>query len=302
MRRTGPEPVRRIQQHMPDAPVILKAGCKVNLTLRILERRRDGYHDIESLFYPLQEPHDLLTVTAGKPGQGLELSCTDPSLEGVGNILIKTWHLFAEKTGSRPDVRVHLKKRIPTGAGLGGGSSDAAVFLRYLAHSFSPGLSESALNSLGRALGADVPFFLSPAPSLVTGVGERLQPVPVDLEGLELLLVCPRIHVCTAWAYAEWDRLALSHGGNRLTILDDRNTNPRLRTGLRLVNDFEPVVFPHFPELRRLKELLFQCGAAASVLSGSGASLTALFRSGDQAEAAQVLLKERSIPSYTHPL
>ncbi|MFW5722115.1 MAG: hypothetical protein ACOCWT_02340, partial [Desulfohalobiaceae bacterium] len=80
MRRTGPEPVRRIQQHMPDAPVILKAGCKVNLTLRILERRRDGYHDIESLFYPLQEPHDLLTVTAGKPGQGLELSCTDPSL------------------------------------------------------------------------------------------------------------------------------------------------------------------------------------------------------------------------------
>ncbi len=302
MRRTGPVSVRRILKHMSDVPVILKAGCKVNLTLRILARRRDGYHDIESLFYPLPEPHDQLTVAAGEPGQGLELSCTDPSLEGNGNILAKTWHLFAEKTGSRPDVRVHLEKRIPTGAGLGGGSSDAAVFLCYLAQRFSPGLAESDLNSLGRALGADVPFFLSPTPSLVTGVGERLQPVSVDLKGLVLVLVCPRVHVSTAWAYAEWDRLILSQDGDRLTIVDDRNTNPRLRTGLCLVNDFEPVVFPHFPELRRLKELLFQHGAVASVLSGTGASITALFRSSDLAEAAHGLLKERSIPSYTHPL
>jgi len=265
----------------------IRAGCKVNLYLDIVGVRADGYHEIESLFYPLPEPCDILTVEE-VGGNGLRLSCSDPALASPANILARAYAAFVRTTGFAPGLALHLDKGIPMGAGLGGGSSDAAAFLLWLnSRAGARGLDPERLAALALSLGADVPFFLQNEPAWVTGIGERLEPVPLDLSDQAVLVVCPDVHVNTKWAYNRWDEehgTGLASPRKGLTpknspIMDLCFTKPPM-----LWNVFEPIVFREFPVLYGIKKQILEHFAAACVMSGSGSSFVALFGSPADAE------------------
>lgn len=267
----------------------LAAGCKVNLSLRITGRREDGYHTLESVFWPLPDPRDTLAVTRAT-GKGLQFSCSDKALETPGNLVVKAYNAFAAATSFAPGLAVFLDKHIPYGAGLGGGSADAAALLLYLnalaREEGARGLDDAALEKLGARLGADVPFFFQNAPCLVRGIGDVLEPLPRDaahrFSGLHLVLVCPKIHVATAWAFAAWDE---KHSAENLTNRVEEDSSPLVR-GIRIQNDLSHVVFERYPELKKTLALLHDFDADAASMSGSGASLFGLYSDADNAGKA----------------
>lgn len=259
----------------------LTAPCKININLSIVDARPDGYHELDTLFLPVPAPADTLRL---EPAGGFALSCPGhPALEGSDNLVARAWNAYRDATGFAPGMHVTLEKRIPMGAGLGGGSTDAAALLRWLNENAADrALTPTALNALAATLGADVPFFLNNDPARAAGIGERLETVELDLKGLWLLVVTPAIHVNTGWAYAEWDRVCLPRkristqpltSGN----VDNKNSFPARR--LTVHNDFEHAVFPEFPTIRKIKEKLYMFGACAAAMSGSGSSVFAFFRS-----------------------
>ncbi len=290
----------------------LRTGCKINIFLRIAGRRPDGYHELETVFYPLPEPHDELVISPAPPGTGITLICDNKELAGQENTVQTAWRLFAKATGFAPDMQVELRKGIPHGAGLGGGSADAALLLRFLnRHAGRAALDAASLNAVAVRIGADVPFFLNAEPAFATGVGEQLIPCSVDLRGFTLLLACPPIHISTAWAFSAWDKShATTHGLKRkstenllcqLTSFSQPDTRPFSRA-LWLFNSFESVVYAAFPKLRAYKESLIRHGAATAMMSGSGASLFALYRETEKAMSAQVCLQQQGVPAFIHHL
>lgn len=297
------------------APQTLLAGCKANLTLAITGLRPDGYHELDTLFLPLPEPHDVLTVQPGAPGSGLSLTCSDPGLAGPGNTVAKAYAAFARAAGAAPDLAVHLDKGIPSGAGLGGGSADAAALLLYLndwasgrldARTGERALAPDALNTVAAEVGADVPFFLYNRPARGQGVGERLTPADPGLDGLFLLLLCPREEVNTGWAYRTWDGLPPAQKTPPSAVKDfltwtsaGDKRSPCFFCAC-LWNSFENAVFPAHPGLRGIKEDLFRRGACGACLSGSGASLLGLFRERDQAERAAEAFSREGVTSFVH--
>jgi 4-diphosphocytidyl-2-C-methyl-D-erythritol kinase len=260
----------------------LCAGCKVNLYLDIVGVREDGYHEIESLFYPLPAPCDILTVEE-TPSEGLRLTSSRASLATPENILAKTYARFAGATDFSPGLAVHLEKNIPMGAGLGGGSSDAAAFLTWLnSMAGERALGEADMAALALSLGADVPFFLKNEPAWVTGIGECLHPVPFDLEEYTVLVVCPPVHVNTRWAYGRWDELfARGRVWPRKELTPENSPIMSLcfTKPPKLWNGFEEVVFQEFPILYGIKKQILEHSADACVMSGSGSSFVALFSS-----------------------
>ncbi|TVM18378.1 4-(cytidine 5'-diphospho)-2-C-methyl-D-erythritol kinase [Oceanidesulfovibrio indonesiensis] len=267
---------------------VLRPGCKVNLHLRIGKKRENGYHEIETFFYPLSEPHDVLTIHAAPTGSGLFFSC-EPNLPGHGpNLVERAYEAYAALAGYAPDIAVSLFKRIPAGAGLGGGSSDAAAMLRWLEDTAGDkAVGEEALSRLALGLGADVPFFLLGRPAWAEGVGEILTPAEVEWNSMTFLLLDPHIHVDTGWAYSAWDELARQSPPTvPLTSKAPEHKKTLFPAGTILVNDFERVVFPGYPALRRLKESLLAEGASVALLSGSGACLFGMFRNPEQARKA----------------
>ena len=286
-------------------PVTLPAGCKVNLSLHITGRRDDGYHTLESLFWPLPTPCDTLTVTRVS-GSDLHFACRDPSLQTQGNLVARAYEAFARATAFRPGLSVFLQKNIPYGAGLGGGSSDAAALLLYLnklaRDAGAPFLETAALERLGARLGADVPFFFRNTPCLVRGIGEILEPLPSAmadrLAGLSLVLVCPEIHVATAWAFAAWDE---KDQADALTNRDEKDSSPLVR-GVYIYNDLCQVVFERYPELEKTLALLYDCGADAASMSGSGASLFGVFSNTSDAEKAVPFFQNKGERVFHHIL
>ncbi len=257
----------------------IRAGCKVNLCLDIVGVRDDGYHEIESLFYPLPVPCDVMSI-GERTEPGLALSCSIPALATAENIVSKAYDRFARRSGFNPGLTVYLEKNIPMGAGLGGGSSDAAAFLLWLnARAGSKALGADDLQAVALSLGADVPFFLSNRPAWVTGIGERVRPVDVDLSRYTVVLVCPDVHVNTKWAYGRWDEL---HGreweGRKPLTPDSPEIKNSCFTNLPVLrNSFEEIVFQEFPVLYEIKKRLLQFGADGCVMSGSGSSIVAVF-------------------------
>jgi len=277
-------------------PAVLSPGCKINLNLRILARRDDGMHEIQTLFYPLPEPSDTLTIAERPAAQktGLQFSCSTPGLECGDNLVVRAWEAFAETSGLEPSLSVHLDKGVPMGAGLGGGSADAAAMLlhlNWLAGREGLALAPEHLAEMALGLGADVPFFLQQQPCFATGVGETLSPAPEVsdwLSGWWIVVAMPGIHVATGWAYGAWDELnAATPGG--LTAFDAQAIDPFCPEGLTLYNSFEAVVLPAWPKLRSLKDFFLRCGAEGALMSGSGSSVFALFR---EQRAAQLARQE----------
>jgi 4-diphosphocytidyl-2-C-methyl-D-erythritol kinase len=278
----------------------LIAPAKINLHLRIVGLRDDGYHELETLFHPVAEPCDLLEIEPAPDG-GFELQCPgNPELETDSNLIRKAWLAFGEATGYRPGLRITLTKRIPMGGGLGGGSSDAAALLRFLnREAGDKALDEDALNALAAGLGADVPFFLQDGPAWATGIGEQLVPAEVDLSGATLVIVCPDVHVNTAWAFRAWDKkYAAANAHDSLTSARRNTKNPSPVSAGDMANDFEPVVFEEFPTLGEIKEKLLSLGAEKAAMSGSGASLFGVFRDRGSAMSAVRALESMGLEIF----
>lgn len=275
---------------MTSAPtLILRAGCKINFFLRVTGKRPDGYHTIESLFLPLSAPYDELHIME-ESGSGLTLTCSLPELDPQQNTIFKAYALYADATGFAPGLAVHLKKGIPHGAGLGGGSADAAVLLRYLneraaAKNAKP-LTMEQMTALAARVGADVPFFLRSVPALAKGIGDKLTPVPHPVPGWSLVLVCPPVRVSTAWAFSAWDNREKQGFFLRSLTISGENDRKPIVHGHWLENSFEAVVFRIHPELEELKKQLLVLGADAALMSGTGASVFGLFKQRERARAA----------------
>lgn len=265
--------------------LVLAAPAKVNLFLRVLGRRPDGYHEIESLFAPISLSDRLSLTATAEPG--VRLACPGSGLpEDESNLAFRAARLFLEAAGSDGGLDVILTKRIPVAAGLGGGSSDAAAVLRGANQLFGRPLSQSRLEELALRLGADVPFFIRGRPALARGVGELLE--PVEVPPFHLALVNPGFEVSTAWVYGRLDRpLTGAPPLVRMTGLKVESFSEIEPLG----NDLEAVVEEAFPVVRELRLGLLAAGANLARMSGSGPTVFGLFESRDQAERALASLK-----------
>jgi len=290
---------------------VVVAGCKINLGLRITGVRDDGYHELDSLFWPLSRPCDRLHIRE-TDGNGLVLHCEAPGIDPQNNTLSKAYAALAQRVPQLPGVDVTLRKGIPSGAGLGGGSSDAAALLRWLNERLATPLSEEALAEVALRVGADTPFFLKNTPCRVRGIGEIIEPcMPQELLGRQLVLVCPEIHASTPQAYADYDAAMAgaktAFGQNSLTNLNSKANGTSLSgvwTAMDLHNDLEAVVFSRHPQLAEIKANLLRLGAEAVAMSGSGSSIVALFarEAHLESQAAAAMLQGENRRVYAHVL
>ena len=253
-------------------------NAKVNLGLNIVERRPDGYHNIETVFYPIPLT-DVLEIV---PATGeTSLTCYGNSVDcpAEKNLVMRAYRLLQERY-DLPPVEMYLYKHIPDGAGLGGGSSDAAHALVMLNKMFELDLTDAELAAMAVTLGADCAFFIYNRPMMATGIGDVLSPVEVDLKGKNLLLVKPPVGVDTRTAYS---RVTPQVPEMALTDIISR---PVASWDGLLINDFEPSVFTALPQLWLIKASLIDAGAQYAAMSGSGSTVFGIFDSDNLAEKA----------------
>jgi len=249
--------------------VILFPNCKINIGLNVLAKRADGFHDIQSVFYPLPLKDILESVPASKFGMQLTGIPLTGSLSE--NLCFKAYHQLKKRFPGIPAVDIYLHKNIPIGAGLGGGSSDAAFLLMLLNRQFDLGLTNHELLQEAMNLGSDCPFFIVNRPCLAQGRGELLDPVEIDLSGYRFMLVHPHIQLSTAEAFASIvpSRPALQ--------IKEIITRPVASWPGRLVNDFEEVAMRKHPLLQSVKKKLYDAGALYASMTGSGSSFFGIF-------------------------
>jgi 4-diphosphocytidyl-2-C-methyl-D-erythritol kinase len=243
--------------------------CKINLGLNIIAKRADGYHDVETCFYPVPWTDILEVIEANH----FSFSSSGTPIPGDGdqNLCVKAYWLLQKDFDLSP-VAIHLHKVIPTGAGLGGGSSDAAHTLTCINKLFNLGLSANRLKSYAAKLGSDCSFFIEPKPMLGQSRGELLSPLDVDLKGYYLILVNPQLHVSTAEAYAGvLPQVPLQR------IEKILKSKPIAQWKNFLQNDFEESVFRKYPLIKEIKESLYELDALYVAMSGSGSTVFALF-------------------------
>lgn len=245
-------------------------NCKINIGLWVTQRRSDGYHDIQTVMYPVPWCDALEILPGG--GSGFELTVTGTQIAGhrEQNLCFKAWKLLAVKYGI-PEVKMHLHKVIPSGAGLGGGSSDASFTLKMLNRMFELNLDNETLAAIAVQLGMDCPFFIEDVPAFSTGRGEFLEPISLNLDGLHLVIVKPPVHVSTAAAFTGIIPVYRENSISEFTQLpvqEWRNV---------LYNDFEKNVFTLYPEIEEIRNILYRNGALYASLSGSGSAVYGLF-------------------------
>ena len=273
-------------------------NCKINLGLHVVSKRPDGYHNLETLFLPVPLTDKLeinISETNGFSQDGIPIA-GNPN----DNLCVKAYNLlresYPEQVGS---VTIHLKKNIPFGAGLGGGSADAAFTLKMLNELFSLQLSSDELRAFAARLGADCPFFIDNQPAYATGIGDLLEPFPINLSGYALLLVKPQDAVSTKEAYSG-------------IVPRDKRTdiNPvDLKAALcqpvdlwkeMVVNDFEDSVFPAHPAIAAIKQQLYDCGATYAAMSGSGSTVFGLFNCKNESSLAKAESSFRHTDFFMH--
>ena len=255
--------------------MILHPHAKINLGLRILRRRPDGYHDIESCMLPIGWADQLaVEIAAEATEDSYEIAGLAGELPIERNLVYKAVQLLRAQHSEIPPLQLKLEKLIPTEAGLGGGSADAAYTLLAINELCHLDLSTAQLEAMAGELGSDCPFFIQSRPVLVTGRGERLTPLtmPPTLLGKWLLIVKPPIGMSTAEAYRQVTRHPEAEG--KLTALLEQ---PIGQWRELIINDFESVVFAHYPELATLRDTLYRHGALYAAMSGSGTALYGIF-------------------------
>lgn len=252
--------------------MIVFPNAKINAGLRVINRRPDGYHEIETMMIPVRLA-DALEVTPSADGQfGFTTSGTAIDGPTDANLCVKAFRLMQLHYGL-PEVKIHLHKVIPAGAGLGGGSSDAAFTLKLLNRIFSLKVCNNDLRKIAEELGSDCSFFIENRPCLATGKGELLTPVHSDLNGFHVLIVKPGVSVSTAWAYSH-----VKPSGRHLPEAADFPSDPAQWQAL-LLNDFEEPVFETWPEIAAIKNQMLKLGAVYASMSGSGSAVFGLFKS-----------------------
>ena len=267
----------------------LLAPAKINLSFEIKGRRADGFHEIETLMAPISLADRLSIETNADGHGGIDFSCDDPSLpSGEGNLVVRAAKLFRETTNITAGIKIALEKKIPHGAGLGGGSSDAASTLLGLNELFGTGLNDNDLIKLAAQLGSDIPFFIARSAAVCSGRGEIVNPTSLATR-FDLLLIKPDFGVPTPWAYGKWKE------SRELPGVDYSSQKFR---GLRFTNDLERPVFEKFVFLAHLKTWLRgQSEVGAALMSGSGSTVFAVLRENADAEKLTVRVRENLDPT-----
>ncbi|SHK71913.1 4-(cytidine 5'-diphospho)-2-C-methyl-D-erythritol kinase [Rhodothermus profundi] len=277
---------------LEEQPLVQLAPAKINLGLRVLRRRPDGYHDIETVLLRIPWT-DRLTLT---PADRFTFTCSDPALPtDERNLCVRAAGRLANLLHQPLTGWLHLDKRVPYGAGLGSGSSDAAATLQLLLRQQRTSLAPDVLHRLAADLGSDVPFFLLPAPAaLATGRGEQLQPLSAYQFPFHLVVLVPSFRIATAEAY----RLVQPRASQGPSLAEIVTSNDPERWQRELQNDFEAPLFARYPELKALKQWLRQRGAAYAALSGSGSALFGVFTERSLAEAAAIAARQRGLQCW----
>ncbi len=273
-----------------------QANVKLNLGLRITGRRPDGYHLLHTLFQEVSWG-DRISLTPNDRGQ-ITLTVDGPCTQGVpgdaSNLVVKTAQLLKNHTGHEGGVKIGLTKHVPSGSGLGGGSSDAASVLAGLNELWGLEQSHDELVSLATKLGADVPFFLTGGMQLGEGIGEILKPLP-SLPEYQVVLVIPDLYISTPWAFKE---LAKVHQFQDSPAFDVMIAQTPVQWNL-FVNDFEAAVFPHHPQLVQIKQRLTDSGAVYASLSGSGSTLFGLYEGEIPGNLAEIFKSATIVHCHT---
>jgi 4-diphosphocytidyl-2-C-methyl-D-erythritol kinase len=245
----------------------------INIGLRIKGKRPDGFHDIETLFYPVGLSDALEFVIPAMPANDDELAVTgiDIRTRHDKNLVIRAVRKLREKFPI-PFLRIHLHKAIPSGAGLGGGSSDAAFILKAINKCFNLSISAVKLKDYALELGSDCPFFIDPVPSLATGRGELLTPVSQILEGYHIVLLNPGIRISTRDAYLNSRPVKSAKSLEHLITTDPSEWKKSVK------NDFEDYAFKLYPQINEIKRSLYRSGAIYSSMSGSGSTVYGIFK------------------------
>lgn len=244
-------------------------NAKINLGLDVVEKRPDGYHNLETVFYPIPL-YDILEITKSEEETSFTMHNAEFEGNDNDNLVVKAYNILANDH-EMPKVRMSLYKNIPTGAGMGGGSADAAFALKMLNNIAGLGLSDEKLEEYAARLGADCAFFIKNRPAYATGIGNILTPVECDLTGYYIVVVKPDIHISTKEAYAFVNP---EHPENRLA---DIIVKPVSEWKGLMKNDFERSVFVKYPTVREIKEKLYASRAVYASMSGSGSAFFGIF-------------------------
>lgn len=262
------------------ATLLLSAPAKINYLLDVIAKRPDGYHDLRMIMQRVNLCDQITLTVTDSPE--IHVTCSTPGApNGPKNIAWKAAKAFFDFSNSGKGATIEIRKNIPTAAGLGGGSSDAAAVLMGLNELLETGFSEQKLMDIGRTLGADVPFFIFKETALAEGIGEKLTPVP-EMPKCWILLINPGVHVSTAWVYRSL----------QLTSARELNKLPKFFESIDqiasiLSNDLEAVTIAAFPIIAEIKSRLMNTGAVGSMMSGSGPTVFGMFKDFASAETAR---------------
>jgi 4-diphosphocytidyl-2-C-methyl-D-erythritol kinase len=243
--------------------------AKLNLGLSIVSKRPDGFHNLETIFYPLPV-RDILEVV---PSEKTRIVHTGLDIPGNidHNLVLRAYLLLEKDYPQISPLEIHLRKAIPIGAGLGGGSSDAAGILLLINGFFDLGISRERLAAYALELGSDCPFFMQSAPCFASGRGEILEPLPLDLSGYSFLLIHPDLQIETAWAFSKIKPSFPEYDLKEIIMQPIQNWDKTIH------NDFEAPVFETFPLLKRIKDRLYAAGALYASMTGSGSTIFGIF-------------------------
>ncbi len=249
-------------------------NAKINLGLRVIRKREDGYHDIETVFYPINGLRDALEIVRGNSDTPVDFNVTGLTVQGEvdKNLCVKAYTLLKQDFPSLPGIQMHLHKTIPMGAGLGGGSADGAFTLRLLNQHFQLGLTQEQLIQYALQLGSDCPFFILNQPCYATGRGEIMKPLLLDLTGYQFVLINPGIHVPTGWAFGQLTPTIPTKSCEQIVSQDPITWRDQL------INDFETPVMDAYPKIHELKETLYQYGAVYASMTGTGSTVYGIFK------------------------
>ena len=254
--------------------MVVFPNCKINLGLNIINKRADGYHDLETVFYPLGIK-DALEIIRKPTLETLSIKFSQSGLEIEGNternLCIKAYHLLKKDYPQIPAITMHLHKVIPMGAGLGGGSADGAFALKLINDLFRLSISDLQLMEYALQLGSDCPFFILNKPCFATSRGEIMNEIELDLSGYKFVIVNPGIHITTGWAFSQITSKVPTQS------IKDIICQPINTWKDSLTNDFEAPVLLFYPEIRQIKEELYNLGAVYSSMTGTGSTVFGIF-------------------------
>ena len=253
--------------------MITYPNAKINLGLNIVEKRPDGYHNLETVFYPINL-QDALEVNLMEGEEEFSLKVSGVPIEGEpeNNLVVKAYRLLKKDYPDMPAIDIHMYKHIPTGAGLGGGSADAAFMIKLLNEKFKLNLSNEKMEEYAAILGADCAFFIQNKPVFASGIGNIFEPIQLSLKGYYLVLVKPDIFVSTKDAFAHITPMQPTQSLKEIIRMPVETWRATMK------NDFEESVFQKFPEIAAIKDKLYDLGAIYASMSGSGSSVFGIFR------------------------